>query len=292
MRVLIFGASGMLGHKLMQVSAAGFETWGTVSRGLGSLPLSLSPFKERLIGNVEARSPESVSAALLRVRPDVVVNCIGIVKQRKEAHDAYQSIAINALFPHHLAELCSIAGARLIHISTDCVFAGTSGNYREESYADADDLYGRTKFLGEIAYPHCVTLRTSIIGPELSNGLGLVAWAHSRRGEKVRGFVNARFSGLTTLELSRVIVDIAGRHRDLQGLWHVSAEPISKFDLLHLLNEYCDLGLQIEPDEDVRIDRTLDSSAFRSRTGYQPPDWRTMIAAMATDGRDSRREEC
>lgn len=272
----MLGATGMLGHKVVERLAGDFEVWSAV-RGAGDGP--------RTIGGVDAARFDSVVRALAESRPDAVINCVGIIKQLEEAKDPLLSIEINSLFPHRLAQLCRAAGARMIHVSTDCVFSGRKGGYTEEDASDAEDLYGRTKFLGEVGGPGMLTLRTSIVGRELSRSTGLVEWFLRQRG-KVGGYTHAIYNGLTTNALADVFRDVLLNHESLSGVHHVSSEPISKFDLLHLLRDTYGTAVEIEPDPSVTIDRTLDSSRFRAATGFQPAPWREMIAEMARDAND------
>lgn len=280
MKLLILGGAGMLGHKLWQTAAPRVDTWATV-RDAAALPDDAFD-RARLIAGVQAEQFDTVVRALATARPDVVVSCIGVVKQRGEAKNPLVSIAVNSLFPHRLAALCRAAGARLIHISTDCVFAGRTGGYREADDPDATDLYGRTKHLGEVAGPGALTLRTSIVGRELSTSQGLVEWFLAQPG-RVPGYTRAVFSGLTTLELSRVILRLIESHPGLEGLYHVASAPITKYDLLVLLDRGYGRGLAIEADDAVRIDRSLDGSRFRAAAGYDPPAWSEMVAEMAAD---------
>jgi dTDP-4-dehydrorhamnose reductase len=283
MRVLILGGTGMLGHKLVEVLGDRFETWATV-RSCTETHSWYDKFRSRIIGGVEASNLDSVVDALVRTRPDAVINCIGIIKQREEAKDAVMSIKVNSLFPHRLARICNASGARMIHVSTDCVFSGIKGNYAEEDAPDPQDLYGRTKLLGEVTSPGCLTIRTSIIGQGLRRGHGLVDWIVSQRGKTVKGFARAIFSGLTTDALGQVIGDVLILHPHLEGLWHVSSDPISKYDLLRLTNQAMKLGITVEKDESDPCDRSLDSSRFRRTTGFLPPAWPDMITLMASRG--------
>jgi len=283
MTVLILGGSGMLGHKLWQTLSPRFDTYATF-RGSSAAYERFGLFApDRSIGGVHAEELDSVIRAMRIARPDVVINCIGIVKQSAEAKDPVRSIAVNALFPHRLGELCGAAGARLVHISTDCVFDGSRGGYRESDDATATDLYGRTKHLGEVIAPGCLTLRTSIIGRELSGASGLVEWFLSQEGRSVRGFRRAIFSGLTTIELSNVIARIIEHHPTLGGLWQVASEPISKHDLLTLVKGACDLDIAIEPDDTFHCDRSLDGSRFAAATGISIPAWPAMVAELCND---------
>jgi len=169
----------------------------------------------------------------------------------------------------------------MIHISTDCIFSGKRGNYTEADQSDAEDLYGRTKFLGEVSYtPHTITLRTSIIGRELRNRLGLMEWFLAQKGT-IKGYRNAIFTGFTTDELSRIILNYVIPRTDLTGIYQVSSNPISKYDLLMLANDAFEKNITITPDDEYKCDRSLDSTRFREATGYKPPSWPEMIAELA-----------
>jgi dTDP-4-dehydrorhamnose reductase len=228
-------------------------------------------------------------------RPEVVVNCIGVVKQDAAAKDPLTSIEVNALFPHRLAKACAEIGSRLIHLSTDCVFSGQRGNYSVSDPADATDLYGRTKLLGEVDYDHCLTLRTSMIGRELVGSHGLVEWFLSQQGKVVRGYQKAVFSGFTTGTLAAAIADVISDHHELKGIWHFASEPINKFALLGLIKEGFGLKIEIEPDETFVCDRSLNGDAFRQATGYVAPSWSEMVEAMVRDTtpyEEIRRRSC
>jgi dTDP-4-dehydrorhamnose reductase len=228
---------------------------------------------------IDVENTDALAGFLQEVRPDVIVNCVGVVKQLSSAANPLVAIPINAILPHRLARLADLLGARLIHVSTDCVFSGRKGDYRESDIPDAEDLYGRSKLLGEVDYPNAVTLRTSIIGRELGSCNGLVEWFLSQRGS-VRGYRRAIFSGLTTDELVRVIADRILPNPNLRGVYHVSVAPISKFDLLGIVRDVYGVETEIEPDDAVAIDRSLNSDRFRKATGYAPPSWPELIHCM------------
>jgi dTDP-4-dehydrorhamnose reductase len=306
MRVLILGAGGMLGHKVWEVFRDRFDC-----RAALRTPLPLALFDDkRVIDEFDATYFDGVARLIAVVAPDVVVNCIGVVKQLAAAHDPIASITLNALFPHVVARACAKTGARMIHISTDCVFAGTRGHYREDDVPDASDLYGRSKLLGEVTDDGALTIRTSIIGRELRTSNGLVEWFLSNRGGSVRGFTNAIFSGVTTAMLARILAAVIEQHRGMHGLYHVAGAPISKYDLLMMLNAAMGTGVTITPDDgfvpgsagvppavqhdpakyggrDARdprvIDRSLDATRFQTATGLPPPEWPEMIAALAAE---------
>lgn len=273
----------MLGHKLGQTLAPRFETHLTF-RGSRALDSRVGlPESARAVGQVSVEDFESVERCVATARPDVIVNCIGIVKQDAAAKNSLQSISVNALFPHRLAQLTQDTGARLIHISTDCVFSGSQGNYDEQDDADARDLYGRTKLLGEVDAPGCLTIRTSMIGRELHGAHGLVEWFLSQEGKQVRGFKRAVFSGFTSLALSAIIAGVIERHPELRGVYHVAATPITKFDLLSLIKKVYGLSMEIEADETFACDRSLNGARFQQATGFVPPAWPEMIREMHSD---------
>lgn len=273
----------MLGHKLYQSLAPRFDTYATVRKD-ASEGTRYSIFDEkRLVGEVVAEDYTTVARALSAVRPSVVINCIGIVKQDAAANDPIANITVNSLFPHRVSQLARAAGARLIHISTDCVFSGRRGNYAETDLPDPPDLYGRSKLLGEIADDGCLTIRTSMIGRELKGSHGLLEWFLSQRDGRVRGFKRAIFSGFTTQALAEVIGKIIVEQPKLSGIWHVAAEPISKFDLLRLVKQTYGLAIEIGPDETFACDRSLDGSRFREITGLEPPSWPEMIQRLHDD---------
>lgn len=279
MRILVLGASGMLGNAMLRVMSAqeAWSVFGTVRSADPALH-AVAPHAV-LISGIHADQPDSLLAAFAQARPDVVINCVGLVKQLSNAEDPLVAVPINTLLPHRLARMCEVAGARLVHVSTDCVFSGKQGSYKESDLADAQDVYGRSKLLGEVDYPHAVTLRTSIIGHELRSAHGLIEWFLSQQ-TRVKGYTEAVFSGLPTCELARVVRDFVIPHASLGGLYHVAAEPISKHDLLQIVNREYGKNLQIEPDNQVKINRSLDASRFREVTGYVAPAWPDLIAKM------------
>ena len=282
-RLLILGGAGMLGHKLWQLAHPRCETWATVRRRTPALNALAPGDPARTIEGVDVRRPDHLEAALDRARPDAVVNCIGVVKQLAAAKDPVESIAINALHPHVLARACAERHIRLVHISTDCVFDGVRGGYHEDDVPNAADLYGRSKALGEVSGPGCLTVRTSIIGRELSGPSGLVEWFLSRRGGTADGYARAVFSGFTTTALSNILLRILTEHQGLEGLYHVAAAPIDKLTLLQLLNTAYHAEVAIARRDEPRIDRSLDGARFRAATGFVPATWEAMIAEMAAD---------
>ena len=280
MRILVLGASGMLGNAVLRVmdEKQNWEVFGTV-RSARVSQLFSDRIAERLTAGCDVENHDALAKVFAQVRPDVVINCIGLIKQLADADDPLQAIPINSLLPHRLARLCGLVGARLVHISTDCVFSGARGRYQETDFPDADDLYGRSKLLGEVNYPHAITLRTSMIGHELSDRRSLIGWFLNQQGS-VKGFTQAIFSGLPTVELSHLIRDVVIPRPDLHGVYHIAAEPIAKNDLLHLVAEVYGKSIKIIPDDTLVIDRSLDSARFCSATGYIAAQWPELVRRM------------
>jgi dTDP-4-dehydrorhamnose reductase len=281
MRILVIGGDGMLGHALLRAWRDRHEVVPTYRQD-ASAYAGAAPHG---IFGVDVRSLQDVVGAVASARPEAVVNAVGIVKQRPTAKESIPSLEVNALFPHRLSEVCKAAGARLIHLSTDCVFSGRKGRYTEDDVPDATDLYGRSKLLGEVHEPHCLTLRTSIIGLELSRKKSLIEWFLAQRGT-IKGFRRAIYSGVTTAEMARAIEFMLLHAADLGGLWHLASEPIDKHDLLTRLRAR--LGrtdVEIHPDDEFQCDRSLDCSRLGARVAYRPPPWDRMLDELAEEVR-------
>lgn len=283
MKVLIVGGTGMLGHKLLEKLTAEFAVWGTVRANLDKYEKFKIFQSAALFENISVADKDRLCGVLDAVKPDVVINAAGVIKQKAASKDVVQSLEVNSIFPHRLARLTEEFGARLITFGTDCVFSGAEGNYTEEDAPDALDLYGRSKNFGELTEGDCLTLRTSIIGRELLTKHSLAEWFLSNRGGKVKGYARAVFSGFPTVVMAEIVVDIIKNHKNVRGLYHLSAEPINKFDLLGLLKKEYKLDIEIERDESFIIDRSLDSTKFRNETGFRPQSWAEMIERMARD---------
>ncbi len=283
-KVLILGATGMLGHKLcLQLSASQeFQVFTTIRNKSDPKLDRLFPKSLHILSHVDASSQESYSSVIKKISPDVVINCIGLVKQNQEAKNYASSIAINSLFPHLVAQECKAAGARMIHISTDCVFSGNLGSpYAENSNSDADDLYGKSKFLGEVIdQPHAITLRTSIIGREIMHPTGLLEWFLAQKNQEIKGFSKALYSGLTTNLAADVIMEVILNHPKLSGLYQVATAAISKYDLLQIANEIYKVGAHIKKDDNFFCDRRLDGTQFEKATGWKAAAWPGLIEAM------------
>lgn len=283
MKILIFGAAGMLGHKLVQVLGGWADVWTTLRNDKAAFARLGLADTTRIIENIDVMNEASVRDVLRRISPDVVINAVGIIKQLPTANDVETSLSINSIFPHRLSRLSDELGFKLICISTDCVFTGKKGMYREDDTPDAIDLYGTSKRLGEVVSGNALTLRTSIIGRELSAAHSLIEWLISNRKGRIRGFTKAIYSGFPTIVFADIIGRLIFEHCDLRGLYHVSSDPISKYALLNLVNEAYGLDIEIEPTEEVEIDRSLDSASFRSATGIVPEPWTELVEKMVSD---------
>jgi dTDP-4-dehydrorhamnose reductase len=279
-KILVLGASGMIGSAVIRVMSerSDYEVSGTV-RSESMKRFFSAPIADKMVAGVDVENHNSLVEVLNQLRPDVVVNCVGLTKHKLEADDLLMATQINTLMPHRLANLCKLIGARLIHISTDCVFSGEKGGYIESDFADAKDVYGKSKALGEIDYPNTITLRTSTIGHELNSTYGLLDWFLSQ-GKQCKGYNRAIFSGLPTVVFAQIIRDVVIPHKNISGLYHVASQPINKSDLLGLIAKVYGKSIQILPDERLVIDRSLNSNKFLVATDYVAPEWPELIRMM------------
>lgn len=223
-------------------------------------------------------NPDQLARLFCDLRPEVVINCAGLTKHLPGGNDPIPALTMNALLPHRLVALCAVGGARLIHVSTDCVFSGRTGYYREDDPADAQDIYGKTKHLGEVVGARILTLRTSTIGHEMGTRFGLLEWFLAQR--ECKGYRRAIFSGVPTVEFARVVRDYVMMRPTLSGLYHVGAAPIDKDALLRLIADRYGSGTKIVPDDSVAIDRSLNVDRFSAATGYVAPEWPQLIESM------------
>ncbi|WP_114689314.1 dTDP-4-dehydrorhamnose reductase family protein [Polynucleobacter necessarius] len=280
MKILVLGASGMLGNAMLRFlsSDKNLKVFGTV-RSVGIALVDSENHAYKIVDGVNVENHDALVKIMADIRPTIVINCIGLVKQLPDSADPLQAIPINSILPHRLAALCGIINARLIHFSTDCVFSGEVGGYLESDAPNPTDLYGRSKLLGEVDYPNAITLRTSIIGHELSGSRSLVSWFLSQSG-RVNGFRKAIYTGLPTVELARIVRDFIFPRPELRGVYHIASQPISKFELLNLIAKIYCKEIHIDPSDDFSIDRSLNASRFYNATGYSAPPWPELIERM------------
>lgn len=283
MKILILGATGMLGYSLFSnLNEHDYlSVFGTV-RGIAGKEHFFKDTQQQLITGVDAYETSSLQHAIETVAPDVVINCVGLIKQHGISKQHIDAIKINALLPHELANICDQFNAKLIHFSTDCVFTGNVGLYTEESLPDARDLYGKSKCLGEVSYGKHLTLRTSIIGHELTSAVSLVDWFLSQ-GESTKGFSKAIFSGLPTSYIAKLLVEYIIPNPEVAGLLHLSVDPIDKYTLLKLIAEQYQKQITIAESQELVIDRSLNSDKFRQLTEFNPPSWSELVEYMYTD---------
>lgn len=286
--VLILGATGLIGHKLFDHLSRNNQLalWGTTRADTPQATHLPHHLWDTTLCGVDVLNLDTVVQALQRVKPTIIINCAGITKQIIDAEGPLTGIAVNALWPHQLANIAKDAHAQMIHLTTDCVFSGSRGHYSESDQSDATDLYGKTKYLGEVSAPHCLTLRTSFIGHELDGYHGLVEWFMSTHGS-TKGYTKAIYSGLPTIELSRLIERYIVGGTRLHGLYHVSSDPISKYDLVQLIAKQYDKQITITPDDSVKIDRSLNSTKFRQEFGFDPKPWHELVKSMYDDYKNS-----
>jgi dTDP-4-dehydrorhamnose reductase len=284
-KVVVLGAGGMLGHKMFQTLSSLFpETYATIRSGRQERPYSqIDLFQsDRVLDGIDVADLERVDGLIRDLRPDVVVNCTGVIKQRRASYDAIPSITVNALLPHRVAHVLTEWGGRLIHFSTDCVFSGKRGGYSEADSSDAADLYGQTKFLGEVATENALTLRTSIIGRELQYFQSLLEWFLHQRSP-VSGFRRVLWSGVTTNHLAQLVGEIITRHPELHGLYQVSSGAISKYDLLLHVREAFGMDVEIKPEDNTFCDRSLVGEKLAAAIGYQCPPWPELLREIVAD---------
>lgn len=280
MRILVLGAGGMLGNAMMRVFSknAEFEVFGTI-RSADVKRFFSNDIAARLVAGCDVENNDALTKVFAEIRPEIIINCVGLIKQLAQSKDALAAILINSVLPHRLQRLCQLAGARLVHFSTDCVFSGAQGNYCEDAPSDAMDLYGKSKFLGEVDYPNAITLRTSIIGRELQGAHSLLGWFMSQEG-RCAGYRRAIFSGLPTNTMAEIVRDQIIPRPQLSGLYHVASQPISKYDLLRIVADVYRKNIDIVADDTLVIDRSLDASRFAEATGYSTPSWPALIETM------------
>lgn len=281
MEILVLGASGMLGSSVFKTLSKNenFNVYGTIRRELDKDFFS-HELHNSILANIDVENDYTLSWLFDSIKPDVTINCIGIVKQLEDSKNIIKSIVVNSLLPHKLNELCKKNNSRLIHISTDCVFSGNKGMYDEEDESDVIDIYGRTKSLGEVISDNCVTIRTSIIGHELKASHGLLNW-FLKQEDVCNGYTDAFFSGVPTIVLSDIIENVIIPDNSISGLYHVSSDRISKFDLLKLISKIYNKNIVIKEDSRLKIDRSLNGEKFYLKTGYKPKSWGEMIVKMA-----------
>lgn len=281
MKILILGGDGMIGHKMVQVlSNFNHEIIVSIRE---QRDLTKQSFSSQVNVFFNDFLKENVFTFLDRVNPDIIINAIGITIRRGVNDQVSNAIYINAYFPHHLANWAGIHNKRLIHFSTDCVFSGSEGSYSEDATPNALDYYGKTKGLGEVFSKNSLTLRSSMIGPELFNKTELFEWVINNKEKEINGFSRVMYSGVTTVYMARLVADLIQNYKNLNGIYNLASNPISKFELLHLINSNFDLGLVINKDQNIVSNKTLDASKIENKLGVKSPSWNELIIELKKD---------
>ena len=284
MKVCVLGAGGLLGHMLIRVLGATLDVYGTTRESRSdSSPLARFLPQDKWIDNIDASKFDSINKVFGTTNFDTVINCIGLIKQRNAQTTEHEMMLINAEFPHHLAQVANHQGARVIHISTDCVFSGDKGNYVETDTPDPVDVYGKSKLFGELNDVKNLTLRSSHIGRELTIRKSFIEWLLSQKSGHVEGYGHAIYSGLTSQELARLISELLNAKKGITGMFHVSSQPISKLEIINKLNELLNLEIDVTSDSKVQINRSLNSDKFRLATNLIPNNWDKMLSDFCKD---------
>ena len=284
--VLILGGAGMLGHKLLQVFRTRSASVACTIRGAvrGSCLERVDLFRESdVVENVDATRFEQVERVLDERKPDVVINCVGVIKQRPQAQLPIPSITLNALFPHRLAAAANTRGARVLHFSTDCVFSGRKGGYTEADLSDAEEHNGKTKLLGEVVTPNALTLRTSIIGRELTGHRFSARLVSVPEPSPDKGLHAAHLLRRDDPSSRRAGRDLAEHHPTLSGLYQVTSPAITKYALLCLLREAFHLDIEVAPDSDEACDRSMVGARFDLAVSRVQPRWQDLVTQLASD---------
>jgi dTDP-4-dehydrorhamnose reductase len=283
MRVLILGASGLIGHKLWQTLVDCFDCYAVLHRAREHFAWTRLYDSDCVIDAIDLTDFTRLNGLLSDLRPDVVLNAVGVTKRHLDETAPLKAILANAALPHALADWARRHGKRVFQFSTDCVFSGASGGYTEECEPDGTDIYGRSKALGELHGPGCLTLRTSFIGRELSARTELLEWFLAKQGQTIKGFTNAIYTGVSTHFLSQVVIQLIEAYPELNGLYQLAAPPITKFYLLCLARDAYGVQVEIQPEAGVVIDRSLNGRRFTEVTGIQVPSWEEMMYELAAE---------
>jgi len=279
-KILILGSTGLIGSTLLKYFSKknNFKCYGGIQKK--SDTIKLKNIKNIKLYKINYKKKRDIIKVFNQIKPDLIINCIGVTKQLVQKKKISEILRVNSVLPHYFAQIVNLQKKiRLIHFSTDCVFSGTKGKYRETDLPDAQDIYGRSKLLGELSYPNTLTLRTSCIGHELQTKYGLLNWFLDQK-KSVKGYKNAIFSGLTSLEIAKVLYKFIIPNKNLEGLYHLSGKKISKYDLLNLIKKVYKKDIKININKNVKINRSLNSNSLQQITGYKPSGWNKIIKEM------------
>lgn len=276
-KVLIIGASGMIGHQMWMMAQKYYNAFAFIRKSKSHYDNWNLFNSKNVIDGVNVTDFSLVESKLIKIKPDVVINCTGITIRKKEIQDLNYTLNVNSLFPQKLAKWCQNQGVRLIHFSTDCVFSGKKGYYAESDIPDATDHYGTTKFLGEVIGDKILTLRIPVIGRELEGKTELLEWVLRQKNQKIKGYSRALYSGMTVHQASKEIYKLIESTTILGGLYHISTPPISKYDLIHKINQIYKLNIQIDKEDTHITNKVLISEKYQQITGFSAPSWEIML---------------
>ena len=279
-KLIVLGATGLLGNTLLKYFSkqSNIKCYGIIRKN--SDIDKLKSIKNVKLYKIDYKNQNNIIKVFNKIKPNLIINCIGLVKQLTHKNQLSEIIRINSFLPHYLTELANVKNkTRFIQFSTDCVFSGTKGKYKETDFPGAQDIYGRSKLLGELTYPNTLTLRTSIIGHELQTKYSLLSWFLDQK-KPIKGYKNAIFSGLTALEIAKFLDKFIIPNKKLNGMYHLSGNTISKYELLNLVKSFYKKDIKIIIDKKVKINRSLNSNLLQKQTGYKPPNWTKLIQEM------------
>ena len=286
MKILILGADGMLGHKLFQLLGMDYpETFGTISGKSSIYPYSGISFfhTDKVIPEVNMLDFGQIEHIINQLNPDYIINCLRVATHGDETAPPLQTITVNSLLPHQLAEVAKKNGARMIHFSSDCVFNGKQGMYTEEDPPNATHIYGQTRLLGEVFADNVLVLRGSVIGRELIQHSSLLDWFLRQQGSEINGFTHAIYSGLSSVETVRVVQMIISIKPSLTGLYHIASKPINKYNLLKLAQKNFGIKVTIHKQNKYFVNRSLAAEKIKYALGYVAPSWSSMMKELAEE---------
>jgi dTDP-4-dehydrorhamnose reductase len=278
MRILILGADGMIGHKIAQ-SLEDFELILASRKSISSKSIGIINGKMVLHNLIT----DSLDLLLDNTTPDIIINCAGITTRRGVEDNIVNTELLNSDLPHKLDSWANLNSKKLIHFSTDCVFSGNRGNYLDNDFADAEDIYGKSKALGEVNSPNTLTIRCSMIGRELYNFTELFEWLKKNKNKKIEGYSKVFYSGITTVRMGKILNQILNKNLNLSGIYNISSTPISKFDLLVKLSKAFNLNVDIKQNKNNKSNKVLISEKFTEITGIYPPNWDDLISEFEED---------
>ena len=285
MKILILGLSGMLGHKLFSYlqKQNTYELYATTTTNFEIEHPNFKIVNKKNIFFSKTQNIDFFKKKITDIKPDLVINCIAILKESFFYLNPLKFIEINTVLPLQISELSKIFGFRFIHFSTDILYADTNKLSCENDKITLEGPYAASKFLGEVKNNNSLTIRTSIIGHQLNNKNSLVEWFLSYEGETVNGYSNVIYSGLPTTEISKIIHEKIIPNVNLKGIINISSNPISKFELLKKIKKYYNKKVKINIDNSAISNRSLDSNLFNNKTGYLAPDWDVLVKEMFND---------